>query len=167
MALLYSKAALLEAFQLIPSNFIGEKLAEHGNYYAAYIAIVEAERAFVSGHRNPYSQLKKRRPPPAASHKDLIRSFKNDPHSYGDWVPEIEQEIEAAHQRRRREDGESEQHARGITQPNHLLSLSQFLFDSLPPLALVLSQTPMSREKMLSMHRQERPKRQKSCATGG
>lgn len=126
MASLYSKAALLEAFQLIPSNFIGEKLVEHGNYYPAYIAIVEAERAFVSGHRNPYSQLKKRRAPPTVSHKDLIRSFKNDLHSYGDWVQEIEQEIEAAHQRRRREDGKSEQHACGITQPNHVLSLSQF-----------------------------------------
>ena len=167
MALLYSKAALLEAFQLIPSNFIGEKLVEHGNYYAAYTAIVEAERAFISGQRNPYSQLKKRRAPPAVSHKDLIRSFKNDPLSYGGRIQEIEQEIEAAHHRRRREDGESEQQICGFSKPNHVFLSLNFLSDSVLPLSLLLSQSPISREEMLNMRRQERPKRQKSCPTGG
>ena len=110
MAPLYSKAALLEAFQFIPSNFISEKLIEHGNYYAAYMAIVEAERAFASGQRKPYSQLKKRRAPSGVSRKDMIRSFQIGGHSHGGWTQEIEQEIEAAHRRRRREDGKSPQH---------------------------------------------------------
>lgn len=130
MVLFYSKAALLEAFPLIPARFIGEKLIEHGNYYGAYMAIVEAERAFIPDQRNPYSQLKARRTPSGLSYRDLMKSWSDHDHSYNS----LEQEIEAAHQRRRREDCKSQQHSFRI-HPAHDV-LAQVLYISFFALTL-------------------------------
>ena len=95
------KVALNEAFPYIPSKFINERFKEHGHYYGAFFAILEAQRSIGTAVNPPFAPLRARRVIPGKSSAGLMMDLREDGYEFG----ELKREIDSAQQRRNREEG--------------------------------------------------------------
>ena len=95
------KVALHEAFDYIPSKFINEKFKEHGHYYGAFFAILEAQRAIRTAINPPFAPLRARRVASTKGSAALMIEMREDGYEF----EELKREIDSAQQRRNREEG--------------------------------------------------------------
>lgn len=98
---LYRKVALQEAFDYVPHKFINEKFKEHGHYYGAFFAILEAQRSTRTPMVPPFAPLKTRRVTTGRSSAAMMIELRQDGYEF----EELKREIDAAQQRRNREEG--------------------------------------------------------------
>lgn len=97
----YSKVALHEAFDYVPSKFINEKFKEHGHYYGAFFAILEAQRSVRTAINPPFAPLRARRFSSGRTSAALMVELREDGYEF----EELKREIDSAQQRRSREEG--------------------------------------------------------------
>ena len=57
----YSKARLMERFDLVPLKFISDTFKQHAHYYGAFFAIDEADRRCDGSVKPPFQRLKAKR----------------------------------------------------------------------------------------------------------
>lgn len=96
-----SKAALNEAFEYVPAKFINEVFKEHGYYYGAFFAILEAERGYDIAVQPLFTRLKSRRVTNAEDSQSLMSHLQLD----GFDFENLRREMVSAFHRRKREDG--------------------------------------------------------------
>lgn len=93
---------LQEEFVWVPSRFIDLKLRLTGNFYAAYLALELVEYTYPDTINPGYTRLKSSR---KVKTDALARLDNMEATGYG--IPELKQEIQAARNRRKKEDGGS------------------------------------------------------------
>ena len=91
---------LQEAFPMIPARFLEERFKEYGHFYAAYLDIAKLERSYDSTRRTPYVMLKSQRHNTGLTSEDLMHRLRLEGHDFDG----LKEEIEAARQRRKKED---------------------------------------------------------------
>ena len=106
------KVALHEAFDYVPSKFINEKFKEHGHYYGAFFAILEAQRSLRTAIPAPFAPLRARRPASGKTSAAMMVEKREEGYEF----EELKREIDSAQQRRTREEG---------TKPLPVLSTSE------------------------------------------
>ena len=95
------KVALHEAFDYIPSKFINEKFKEHGHYYGAFFALLEAQRSLRTAKNPPFAPLRARRVASGRSSAAMMVEMREEGYEF----EELKREIDSAQQRRNREEG--------------------------------------------------------------
>lgn len=95
------KAALHEAFDYVPSKFINEKFKEHGHYYGAFFAVLEAQRSIRTAITPPFAPLRARRVTTGRSSAAMMIELREEGYEF----EELKREIDSAQQRRNREEG--------------------------------------------------------------
>ena len=95
------KVALHEAFAYIPSKFINEKFKEHGHYYGAFFAILEAQRSIRTAINPPFAPLRARRFTSGRTSAAMMVELREDGYEF----EALKREIDSAQQRRSREEG--------------------------------------------------------------
>ena len=89
-----------EAFPRVPARYIEEVFKHYGHFYGAYLAIAKAERQYGADKDNPYMMLKSRRHNGGLNSEGLMLRLKLEGHDFDD----LKKEIEAARQRREKDD---------------------------------------------------------------
>ena len=95
------KVALHEAFDYVPSKFINEKFKEHGHYYGAFFAVLEAQRSIRAAVNPPFAPLRARRVTTGRSSAAMMIELREEGYEF----EELKREIDSAQQRRNREEG--------------------------------------------------------------
>ena len=95
------KLALHEAFDYVPSKFINEKFKEHGHYYGAFFAILEAQRSLRTAVSAPFAPLRARRFTSGKTSATMMIELRENGYEF----EELKREIDSAQQRRNREEG--------------------------------------------------------------
>jgi len=88
---------------MIPSRYIHDTFNQHQHYYGAFFAIDKVERSYGSSNPPPYARLKSKRVNTSSTSVELMSKWRPE----GNGREELKQEIDAAKQRERKEDGES------------------------------------------------------------
>lgn len=96
-----SNIALREAFPYVPAEFISDVFREQGHYYGSFFAILKAEQGYNSARDPPFARLKTRRP----NKREVAQVLMEHMRSAGGDIESLKNEIDAALQRRKREDG--------------------------------------------------------------
>lgn len=99
------RAALQEAFELVPAKYIAEIFKEQGHYYGAFFAILEAVRTLDTSETPPFALLKSRRVGSGMSSVSLMAELREDGYDF----EALKKEIDSAWKRRKREDGKVSQ----------------------------------------------------------
>ena len=95
------KVALNEAFDYVPTKFINEKFKEHGHYYGAFFAILEAQRSIRTAINPSFVPLKTRRVTTGRTSAAMMVELREEGYEF----EELKREIDSAQQRRNREEG--------------------------------------------------------------
>ena len=95
------KVALHEAFDYVPSKFINEKFKEHGHYYGAFFAILEAQRSLRTAGSALFAPLRARRFISGKTSATMMVELREDGYEF----EELKREIDSAQRRRNREEG--------------------------------------------------------------
>ncbi|MCJ1465874.1 hypothetical protein MMC07_004493 [Pseudocyphellaria aurata] len=94
-----ARMILQEEFGSVPSKFIDSQLKLEGNFYAAYLALDVAEYKYLESNNPGYTRLKQ-----ARKVKNDAFSRLDNMEATGYGLPELKKEIQAARQRRKKED---------------------------------------------------------------
>ena len=115
------KVALHEAFDYVPSKFINEKFKEHGHYYGAFFAILEAQRSLRTAVSAPFAPLRARRFTSGKTSATMMIELREDGYEF----EELKREIDSAQQRRNREQGTSPPVVLSSSENNDLIDASK------------------------------------------